>query len=68
LETPNGWEAWGKHVLAELKRLDESHQKLVCKVDELKTEVAILKVKYGIIGGIFGAIPGIVAIVMHFVK
>jgi len=64
----NGWESYQKLVLAELKRLDESHKTLVSKVDELRTEVAVLKVKYGLIGGLFGAIPGIVAIVMHFVK
>jgi hypothetical protein len=64
----NGWESYQKLVLAELKRLDESHKTLVSKVDELRTDVAVLKVKYGLIGGLFGAIPGIVAIVMHFVK
>ena len=67
----NGWEIWSKHVLKELKRLSDASesfpkamQKLTEKVNdeltELKTEVAILKVKCGIWGLIGGVVAGCV--------
>ncbi len=63
----NGWEEWSKFVLKELKRLSNASesfpkamQKLTEKVNEelteLKTEVAMLKVKSGVYGLVGGAI------------
>jgi len=63
----NGWPVWSKHVLAELQRLDESNKLIVRKLEDLRTDVAVLKVKYAILGGLFGAIPGIIAIILRFV-
>lgn len=64
----NGWDKYQRLVLSELKRLDESHKGLIRKVDDLRTDVAILKVKYALLGGLIGAIPGIVAIVLQIFK
>jgi len=64
----NGWEQYQILVLSELKRLDESHKDLIVKVDDLRTEVAVMKVKYGLLGGLIGAIPGIVAIILSIFK
>lgn len=64
----DSWEKYGALVLSELKRLDESHKALIDTVGELRTEVAVLKVKYGLIGGLIGAIPGVVAIILYIVK
>ena len=66
---PDGWQEWSKFVLKELKRLGDAYeefpkaiQKLTEKVNdeitELKTEVAMLKVK----SGIWGLIGGVIVI------
>ena len=65
---PNGWNEYSRLVLSELKRLDESHIELVKKVDVLITDVAVLKIKYGLIGGFIGAVPGVVALILRFVE
>jgi len=64
----NGWDKYQQLVLSELKRLDTSHKDLIKKVDDLRTEVAVLKVKYALMGGLFGAVPGIVALILRLVK
>ncbi len=59
---PDGWQEWSKFVLKELKRLGDAYENLTDKVNEelteLKTEVAMLKVK----SGIWGLIGGIIVI------
>jgi hypothetical protein len=67
-----GDEAWGEYrmlVLAELKRLTEAIADVKEKIDELqsrdiselRSEIAILKLKSGMWGLIAGAIPGMIA-------
>ena len=62
------WEENAKLVLSEIDRLDKTVQHLIEKVESLHTEVAVMKVKYGLIGGLCGAIPGIVAIILSILK
>ena len=62
----NGWNEYSRLVFSEIKRLDLSVQHLTDEINSLKTDVAIMKVKYGLIGGAIGMIPGIVAIVLRF--
>jgi len=31
----NGWSTWAKHVLAEIKRGNQTNERLECKIDEL---------------------------------
>lgn len=55
----NGWERYQKHVLAELERFNESHDKIVEKLEKVRIDIAKLQVKAGItgaIGGLLGAI------------
>ncbi len=35
----NGWPAWGKHVLAELKRNNESNQRIEDKLDTMNEQL-----------------------------
>ena len=60
----NGWHSWGKHVLAELERLDRCHISAENQIERLLIEIAVLKVKAGIWGLIGGALPAIAAIVV----
>jgi hypothetical protein len=62
------WEENAKLVLSEIDRLDKTVQHLIDKVESLRTDVAVMKVKYGLIGGLCGAIPGIAAIILRFIK
>jgi len=55
---PNGWNEWGKHVLAELERLNSQCKELLSLILDIKTEVIVLKTKAGFIGAIAGAVCG----------
>ena len=64
----DGWEEWRKFLLKEVKRLGDAYESLRDKVNdeltELKTEVAILKVK----AGIWGLIGGIIAVGVFYLS
>jgi len=68
---PDGWQKWSKFVLEELKRLNKNYEELTKKVNdeltELKTEVAILKVKAGIWGLIGGVITASIFYLSRYV-
>ena len=55
----NSWKEWSKHVILELKRLNERYEALDSKVTTIMTEIAALKVKAGIWGLMGGLIPAI---------
>lgn len=76
---PNGWNEWSKHVLAELERLNVCYEQLNEKFDkkigevydrinQLHTEVAMLKVKSGIWGLLAGAIPVAIALIIYYLR
>ena len=60
----NGWGEWSKHVLLELKRLNNCVTILDTKVDNLTKEFVILKTEFQMKartqGAIFGSIASIV--------
>ncbi len=64
----NGWEEWRKFLLKEVTRLGDAYESLRDKVNdeltELKTEVAILKVK----AGIWGLIGGVIAVGVFYLS
>lgn len=55
----NGWAEWGRHVRLELERLDDCIEEQEKLIQSMRTEIALLKVKSGIYGGVSGAIPAI---------
>ena len=61
------WEEWGKHVLAELERLDKSNRECRNCVARLQTEVSNLKLKSGIWGVVGAAIPILVGVLIYLV-
>lgn len=64
----NGWNEWSKHVLAELERLNGCYVALDNKLDEVRIDIAKLKVKAGIWGAIGGAIPVVVILGVWLVR
>jgi hypothetical protein len=61
----NGWDEWQRHVLAELDRLSVSNEKLSKCITNLATEVAVLKIKSGLLGAISG---GLTALATFFIS
>lgn len=62
IKETNGWNEWSRHVLAEQKRLNECFEKLATKVEEIRIEIAMLKVKASLWGGITGIIVSLLTI------
>ena len=56
----NGWTEWGKHVLLELERNEQTHAKMMAKLDQIQEQVTMLKIK----GAVWGALGGIVSAVI----
>ena len=53
---PNGWNEWGKHVLAELERLNAEVAGLRKDLQGLQTKFVAAEVKLAMIGGLAGMI------------
>jgi hypothetical protein len=64
----NGWNEWSIHVLAELKRLDSGHARILEKQEQLIREVAALNVKAGVWGLVGGALPALAAVLYFLLK
>lgn len=66
----NGWGEWSKHVLSELKRMNDQYEQLVIAMNndkqaldkelrEIYVQLAVLQVKagiWGVAGGLLGAV------------
>lgn len=61
----NGWDRWSKHIIAELDRLNTCYEKLDDKIDKLTVEVAMLKVKAGMWGGVTGLVVAVATFIVH---
>jgi hypothetical protein len=66
--TENGWNEWGRHVLSELKRLNEWVGEVDKKQTTILMQLSALKVKAGVWGLIAGAIPVAIGLVIWFIK
>lgn len=56
---PNGWNEWGKHVLAELVRNDQEHQTMSSKLDQIHDDLLMLKTKAAVWGSLAGTLFGV---------
>ena len=59
---PNGWHEWGRHVLAELERLDGCYHNVQKQNEKLVNEITILKIKASLYGALAGGIPVLITI------
>ena len=64
----NGWPEWGKHVLAELDRLNEWNKSLADTQTKILVQISALRVKAGIWGVIGGAIPVAIGLAIWIIK
>ena len=72
-ESSNGWSEWSKHVLLELERHDKLLGSIDMKVNRIQTDIALLKFKSGLWGGLAGVATGIggsivIMLLKHAVK
>jgi hypothetical protein len=56
----NGWHENSQYILRELERLNLNIEQMLNEVQELKTEMALIKYKHSLLGAIGGAVTWIV--------
>lgn len=62
------WPEWSRHVLAELSRLSDNTGKLQNTISVMREDVAGLKVKASVWGGIAGVITALSVLILQWVK
>ena len=62
----NGWSKYEKMVIDKLDDHDDKFSGIEDKLTQIQVDIATLKVKAGVWGGIGGLIPVIIAIVMFY--
>jgi len=62
----NGWSRYEKMVMEKLDDHDDKFNGIEHKLTQIQVDIATLKVKAGVWGGIGGLIPVIIAIVMFY--
>tara|TARA_B100000029_G_scaffold505257_1_gene585645 strand:+ start:1043 stop:1258 length:216 start_codon:yes stop_codon:yes gene_type:complete len=62
----NGWSKYEKMVIDKLDDHDDKFNGIESKLTQIQVDIATLKVKAGIWGGIGGLIPAVIAIVMFY--
>ena len=62
----NGWSKYEKMVIAKLDDHDDKFNGIESKLTQIQVDIATLKVKAGVWGGIGGLIPAVIAIVMFY--
>ncbi len=62
----NGWSKYEKMVIDKLDDHDQKFNGIESKLTQIQVDIATLKVKAGVWGGIGGLIPAVIAIVMFY--
>ena len=62
----NGWDQYQKLVKDKLGEHDEKFTSIESKLMKIQVDLATLKVKAGVWGGLAGMIPVVIAIVMFY--
>ena len=62
----DGWSKYEKMVIDKLDDHDDKFSGIENKLTQIQVDIATLKVKAGVWGGIGGLIPAIIAIVMFY--
>ena len=62
----NGWSKYEKMVIDKLDDHDDKFSGIEDKLTQIQVDIATLKVKAGVWGGIGGMIPAVIAIVMFY--
>ncbi len=64
----NGWAEHSIYVRKELTRLSDGQDCIVQKINDLRVQVAMLKVKSGVWGAVGAMIPIAVLLILQYVK
>ncbi len=64
----NGWAEHSMYVRKELTRLSDGQDCIVQKINDLRIQVAMLKVKSGVWGAAGAMIPIVLLLVMQYLK
>ena len=62
----NGWSKYEKMVIEKLDDHDDKFNGIEDKLTQIQVDIATLKVKAGVWGGIGGLIPAVIAIFMFY--
>ena len=62
----DGWSKYEKMVIEKLDDHDQKFTGIEDKLTQIQVDIATLKVKAGVWGGIGGLIPAVIAIVMFY--
>ena len=62
----NGWRKYEMMVIDKLDDHDDKFNGIENKLTQIQVDIATLKVKAGVWGGIGGLIPAVIAIVMFY--
>lgn len=62
-QLPNGWNAWGNHVLKTLETNERDHKTINETLGKLVTKIAIIETKMMMKAGTTGAITGFISAV-----
>ena len=62
----NGWDQYQKLVIDKLGEHDDKFTSIESKLMKIQVDLATLKVKAGVWGGLAGMIPVVIAIVMFY--
>ena len=62
----NGWSKYEKMVIEKLDDHDDKFNGIEDKLTQIQVDIATLKIKAGVWGGIGGLIPAVIAIVMFY--
>ena len=62
----NGWSKYEKMVIEKLDDHDDKFNGIEDKLTQIQVDIATLKVKAGVWGGIGGLIPAVIAKVMFY--
>lgn len=66
---PNGWNVWSKHVLLELKRLNDCYEKLDEKITKIDKRLIMAQVKIAGLGATVSlVVTVIVLIIANFIR
>ena len=64
----NSWDEWRNHVLLELEENSKQMKNIYESLNNVKIEIAKLKVKSGVWGALAGAIPASIILIYMYVK
>jgi hypothetical protein len=61
----NEWVQWSKYVLKSLEKNERDHEMMMAKLDLLREDTTVLKMKMALIGFVGGMVPTCILILLR---